>query len=458
MLDFLLYHLFLALGVLLTLFLIAQILRDPRPPAASLAWLLFIVALPYLAIPIYLAIGVRKLSYPQKEALYSGVSEPLEHSRVADLDRLLDSYGIPTATRRNRVRFHATGDEALHALWQVIDSAAGHLDICIFILADDEVGDDLCRRLVHKVQQGVQVRLLLDGVGSFLLPREKVRRLREYGVRVRWFIPVLHRPFRGRTNLRNHRKLVIADGSRLWTGGRNLAAEYFDSAGHRGRPWLDMSFDLEGEGAAHYQELFEADWVFAGGHRARRRIEAGPVDGRATVRLLPSGPDMPDDPLQALLLAACFEARDRIVAVTPYFIPDEALLEGLSLTARRGVEVMLILPEKSNHALADIARGRYLRQLAAAGARIRLLPGAMNHAKALVMDDRLAMCGSANLDLRSLYLNFEVMSLFYDRQEVRWLEEWMQDLADRSIVHHPRAPGTLRALLEGLVVMLSFQL
>jgi len=458
MLDFLLYHLFLALGVLLTLFLIAQILRDPRPPAASLAWMLFIVALPYLAVPLYLAIGVRKLSYPQKEALYSGISEPLGHSQVPDLDRLLDSYGVPTATLGNRVRFHATGDEALHALWRVIDSAEVHLDICVFILANDEVGADLCRRLVDKVQQGVHVRLLLDGVGSFLLPREEVRRLREYGVRVRWFIPVLHRPFRGRTNLRNHRKLVIADGIRLWTGGRNLAAEYFDSSGKQGHPWLDMSFDLEGEGAAQFQELFEADWVFAGGRRGRHPVVPGPVDDRATVRLLPSGPDMPDDPLQALLLSACFEARDRITAVTPYFIPDEALLEGLCLTARRGVAVTLILPEKSNHTLADIARSRYLRQLVAAGAQVRLLPGAMIHAKALVMDDRLAMCGSANLDLRSLYLNFEVMSLFYDRPQVRWLDEWMQDLARRSIVHRPHTPGTLRALLEGVVVMLSFQL
>ncbi len=458
MLDFLLYHLFLALGVLLTLVLIAQILRDPRPPAASLAWLLFIITLPYLAIPLYLAIGVRKLRTPQKEALYTGVSEPGAHTELPDLDRLLDSYGIPPATRRNRVHFHANGEEALRALWRIIDSAERHLDICIFILANDAVGDGVCRRLIDKAQQGVRVRLLLDGVGSFLLRRETIRRLREYGVQVRWFIPVLHRPFRGRTNLRNHRKLVIADGNRLWTGGRNLAVEYFDSSGRHGRPWLDMSFDLSGEGAIHYQELFEADWVFAGGHKARHPIRPEPVTEEATVRLLPSGPDMPDDPLQALLLAACFEASERIMAVTPYFIPDEALLEGLTLTARRGVEVTVILPEKSNHALADIARGRYLRQLTAAGADIRLLPGVMNHAKALVIDDRLAMCGSANLDLRSLYLNFEVMSLFYDQEAIHWLTAWMEDLARESPLYRPQAPGTLRASLEGLVVLFSFQL
>ncbi len=452
-----LYHLGLAAGVTLAFFLATRILRDRRPPAASLAWLLFFVTLPYLAVPLYLAIGVRKLRYPRKDNLYSGVTPPDEDSSVAALDRLLDSWGIPATTGGNRVQFHERGEEALSALWSLIDGAQKHLDIAIFILADDWLGQAVCRRLEQRVQEDIQVRLLLDGVGSFLLPRRRVRQLREAGVRVRWFIPVLHRPFKGRTNLRNHRKLVIADGCRVWTGGRNLAGEYFDTEGLHGTPWLDLSFELAGPGAATCQALFEADWVFAGGRRRRPATLSDPPGGART-RLLPSGPDMPDDPLQALILDACFEAEQRISIATPYFVPDEPLQEALCLAARRGVTVELLLPECSNHRLPDIARGRFLRELDQAGVQIWLQPGVMNHAKALVIDRKLALCGSANFDLRSLYLNFEVVNLFYDPPQITWLSHWMDRRRDASFRFQSESPGIWRELLEGAVVMAAFQL
>ncbi|WP_456448715.1 phospholipase D-like domain-containing protein [Thiolapillus sp.] len=459
MLDFALYHLFLALGVLLALFLIAQVLRERRPPAASLAWLLFIVTLPYIAIPLYLTIGIRKIKFNNKSALYSRPTHSDQTSTIPDLDLLLDSYGIPEASENNQVIFHTDGEEARTALWDTLDSALKQLDIAIFILADDLLGKQVCEKLKLKAQSGVQVRLLLDGVGSFLLPRHRVRELQEHGVQVLWFIPVLHRPFKGRTNLRNHRKLVLADGQRLWTGGRNLAQEYFDSIGAQGQPWLDLSFDLQGPGVIQYQELFEEDWRFAGGQTPIPGTLPPPVSaGKSRTRLLPSGPDMPNDPLQALLLAACFEAQEKIVAVTPYFIPDDPIMEGLCLAARRGISVTLILPEKSNHLLPDIARNRYLRELTTSGATIVLLPQIMCHAKALVVDQRLGLCGSANLDLRSLYLNFEAMTLFYQQDDILWLTHWMKNLASRGIEHKPNTPGTIGLLLEGVVVMLSFQL
>ena len=456
--ELLLYHLFLALGVVLTLFLVAQILRDRRPPAASLAWLLFILAMPYLAIPVYLVFGVRKVRYPDKKALYSGATHSSRGSRVPELDRLLDSYGLPPAVEGNGVIFHGDGSESLAALWKVIDGAERFLDIAIFILGRDEVGRQVCKRLARRAGEGIRVRLLLDGVGSFLLPRRWVREMREHGVEVRWFVPVLHPPLKGRTNLRNHRKLVLADGRRVWTGGRNLATEYFDSAGLRQRPWLDMSFDLEGPGVAGFQQVFEADWAFSGGGVAEDPRPVAGTAGRATVRLLPSGPDMPEDPLQALLLAICFEARQRILVVTPYFIPDEALAEGLGLAARRGVDVQLLLPQASNHRMADIARNRYLRMLAETGVKIHLQPGVMNHAKMLVMDDRLALCGSANLDPRSLYLNFEIVALFHDQAEIRWLTHWAEEMKRCGRPHHPKRPGALRFMLESVVLLISFQL
>ncbi len=458
MFNLILYHLLLALGVVLTLFLVAQILREHRPPAASLAWLLLIVSMPYVGVPLYLAIGVRKLRRSRKVALYSGETPSDVQSTVPSVDRLLDSYGLPEATDGNQVRFHRDGKQALDALWALLTSASEQIDIAIFILADDAVGREVMEHLKACVDRGVKVRLLLHGVGSFLLPRQRVAELQQHGVEVRWFIPVLHRPFKGRTNLRNHRKLVLADRCHVWTGGRNLAREYFDDSGDRGQLWLDMSFDLQGGGIAHYQHLFEADWAFAGGEPHPPSVHRAPTGEGARTRLLPSGPDVPHDPLQALLVAACFEAQDRIIAVTPYFVPDEALLEALSLAARRGTKVRLILPEQSNHRLPDIARDRYLRQLAEAGTEIILLPKVMNHAKALVIDHRLALCGSANLDLRSLYLNFEAMTLFYEFDQITWLADWMEQLAAGGQLHRPEQPSPWRLLIEGSVVLLSFQL
>jgi cardiolipin synthase len=143
-----------------------------------------------------------------------------------------------------------------------------------------------------------------------------------------------------------------------------------------------------------------------------------------TAQLIPSGPDHVDDTVYSLMLSAAYHARERILAVTPYFVPDDALLSAWCLACRRGIDVTLLMPERSNHPLADLARERSLRQLQQAGGRVLLFP-AMMHAKAVVVDDQLALCGTVNLDARSLFLNFELMVAFYDRRRIDWLTDWI---------------------------------
>src|SRR5690606_22990607 len=221
-----------------------------------------------------------------------------------------------------------------------------------------------------------------------------------------WFMPVVRNPVRGATNLRNHRKFVVADGESMWSGGRNLAAEYFDD-GEDG--WVDLSFAAHGPIARQAHALFERDWGAARG----RAISTGRVDdvdlplvsGGVPAQLVPSGPDLADDTLYALLVGAAFRAERRIVAVTPYFVPEDALLAAWCVACRRGVHIDLVVPQRSNHRMADLARGRALRAFAAAGGHVHLHP-AMIHAKLVIVDDELALCGSANLDSRSLLLNF----------------------------------------------------
>jgi cardiolipin synthase len=282
-------------------------------------------------------------------------------------------------------------------------------------------------------------------------------------VKVTLFVSPLRSALRGRTNLRNHRKMVIADGQWMWCGGRNLAAEYFEgdpTSLRKKKAWIDLSFDLRGALAAQGQQRFEQDWAFANNRKVAR-----PMPMRAPTwaapsmsgQLVASGPDQPEDTIYTLLVSGCFTARSRILAVTPYFVPDPTLLMALTLAARRGIAVDLLLPRKSNHRLADIARHSALRELNVAGGRVWLLPN-MIHAKAVLLDNELALVGSANLDDRSLFLNYELMVAFHDPSVVQSFADWIEPHKTSAKLYHARAPGPLLELVEGLVRWVAFQL
>ena len=191
------------------------------------------------------------------------------------------------------------------------------------------------------------------------------------------------------------------------------------------------------------------------------RALLAPVDTQGTkatpTQFLPSGPDQSEDTAHALLLGACFQAKRRILAITPYFVPDDGLRDALRLAARRGVEVTLIIPQKSNHRLADFVRTRAMRDLAQAGVHFRMLPF-MAHAKALVLDDTLALCGSINIDLRSLLINHEASVVFYGPADIAWLARWMEETAHSAQPYVATPPGLGRNVAEGLVQAVAFQL
>jgi cardiolipin synthase len=288
------------------------------------------------------------------------------------------------------------------------------------------------------------------------LPRSWLKRLNRGGVETAIFSPLLARRTPGPRNLRNHRKWAVADAARLWAGGRNLAAEYFSGAAGVA-PWLDLSFELAGPAAAAAALQFEADWLAAGG-RAAEWVHA-PAERYTGSRsqFLPSGPDQMEDTVHALLIDACFQSTQRILAVTPYFVPDASLESALRLAARRGVKIDLCLPAKSNHILADFVRNRSLRALCRAGVAVHLSPY-MNHAKAVVFDDSIALCGSCNLDSRSLLLNYESAVVFYEEREIEWLARWIHALIPAAVKFDSRAPGLWRDVGEGLLLTVAYQL
>ena len=437
----------------------AHVLQQRRHPTAAIAWVLFILLMPYLALPAFLTFGSRKQARPRNRPLLALPATDAEGPWAIQTALAL---GQPQPAPYDDLRIHADGAAALGALWETIASAQHTIDLCTFIIGRDAIGYALIDHLMAKARAGVQVRVMLDGLGSLMARRPSLKPLRAAGIQFTLFVPPLHSPLKGRTNLRDHRKLLVADAGfetqRLWCGGRNLACEYFEG-GPGTPPWHDLSFDLRGEFVRQASALFEHDWAFANGHERHVEIEGPRPDSAPTAcaQMIASGPDQADDTVYSLLVTAAYRARRRIALVTPYFVPDAALLTALCLAARRGVQVDLLLPERSNHRMSDVARRRALRALADAGANIWVAPH-MVHAKLAVIDDTLALAGSANLDSRSLFLNYELMMAFHEPAVVERFAAWFETertSAQRSL---PKRPGLLGDMADGLVLWLGFQL
>jgi cardiolipin synthase A/B len=436
--------------------------RERRPPSIAIAWVLGMIALPYLVLPMYLMFGRRKL--PRKTLPRSGARSFAGHWA----QDLIESFGLPGSSPA-AINMHRDGRDSADALFSVMSSAVSRLDICTYILGDDAFGREVMQRMIERARRGVDVRLLLDGVGAIQLPRVCFKSLELGGVETAIFSPLFARRTQGPRNLRNHRKMVIADGVHLWAGGRNLAAEYF--LGLAGAPaWRDLSFDLRGPVAEAAAARFELDWVAAGGKPASAdattdatAVAATVIAGNASqsaaseAQFLPSGPDQSEDTVHALLIDGCFQARDRMLAITPYFVPDVSLETAMRLAARRGVRVDLVIPASSNHRLADFARSRALRSLSQAGVNVHLMPY-MSHAKAVVFDHSLALSGSVNLDSRSLLLNYECAVVFYGRAEIDWLAQWIDAQIPETVPFSGHPPGLLRDLCEGLLLTVAYQL
>jgi len=475
----------------------AHVLRQRRHPTAAIAWVLFILLVPYVALPSFLMFGSRKQARPRPHAVPDPLALETEGSWAVQTAVAL---GQAEPSAYHTLHVHADGKDALDALWQTIGGAEHTIDLCTFILGRDAVGKAVIERLCAKARTGVQVRVMLDGLGRWMGGRPDLAPLRAAGAQVTMFVPPLHSPLKGRSNLRDHRKMLIADAAhdsaQLWCGGRNLAAEYF-GGGHgpnaSGSAWRDLSFDLRGELVEQARALFDHDWRFANGHKAIAapagagaggvpsdtfdalfartepapqlfgpRQQAPAADSSETLpatsaQLIASGPDQVDDTVYSLLVTAAYRARERIALVTPYFVPDAALLQALCLAARRGVTVDLLLPARSNHRMSDLARSRALRALSNAGGRIWLAPQ-MLHAKLAIVDHTMALAGSANLDSRSLFLNYEMMVAFHDRRAIAAFVAWFEREHLSARQHRPRPAGLVRDIGEGLVLWLGFQL
>ncbi len=422
-----------------------------------ISWMLSIFFLPYIVVPLYFLIGIRKRE-PKHKKEYVKFDQVIEDAPY-ELDdphhafqNLLKKNGIPPATKGNAFELITNNTEAYHRMLQEIANAKYSIDICTYIFQFDTTTKEIIDALTKKSKEGVKVRLLMDLVGSLgaNFNQKGFKVLREAGGEVAFFTPILKRPLQNYINLRNHRKIYLFDQTTLLSGGMNLSTEYMGEADGSKR-WEDLLYCLKGPSVHHFYHIFQNDWVYATKEEDKiylKRVEA--YDGESMVQVVPSGPDILSDALYEALLNAIYNAKERIWIVTPYFVPDENMIQALVIAHHKGVDVKLITPKDSDHFLADMARSPYMRELDEIGADVVLYEGEMLHAKAILFDDLGGMVGSVNLDNRSLFLNYEVVTFVYSPQFIESIEEWMKVLMHHSI-RGMKKPSKLREAIENIM-------
>lgn len=417
--------------IVLTLgFLLAIIVTQQRRfPQSTLAWLLAFFLLPYGAIPLFLLLGFRNKQTSGLQ-ISSGGSLDLGEGKQSPLEDVFAACGLPPAVSGNDFTLLDTPQNAHRAIFKIIAGAQHDLWVSFYIISKDEEGRAFLSALTDQARTGVNVCLLLDWFGAFAAPRGALRAFRQAGRKLRYAaIPNLRWHGPG-LNLRNHRKMIISDGVAAFAGGMNVGGQYMSSSTNTD-VWTDLSFTVSGPAINIFCAAFQADWSSAkiDTDTLSQPVAKQAKTGTARLQLVPSGPGIDGDVLHDSLVHAIHCAHNRIWLASPYYLPSDTLSEALSLACRRGVDVIIITPAKSNQRLADLARGPYLREVQRRGGNILLHPG-MLHAKMGVIDDT-AWIGSANFDMRSMFLNSELALFVSDADSVRRLTTWFEQEAAR---------------------------
>jgi cardiolipin synthase len=415
---------------------IPHLLLLKKRPSATLAWLWAIIFIPFVGALAYFALGTDRLKRRRlrRRNLFSARtsrSSAPESTTDAATARLLEKLSqrdrqfFQLLSRINQLPVSSAGN--LHILRDSVDfysalearikEARHHVHLEFYIWNADETGARFLRLLVEAAKRGVLVRLLLDGVGSHSFTESLLAELLSAGGHFSWFQSLDPKRNRFFLNLRNHRKLQIVDGTVAFVGGMNIGQEYEGlnpALGH----WRDVQVEVDGPVARELQDVFADDWFFATGEKisAPAFFPVAGSEARHLTHVVLGGPDRRNEPISKSIVSLLNEASGRVWIATGYFVPDDVILAALELAASRGVDVRLLISEKNDHPWLVVVGRSYYGQLLAAGVRIFEYSVGINHAKVMLADDRWAMIGSANLDYRSMRLNFELNLLFHSAE------------------------------------------
>jgi len=419
--------------------------RDSR---AAIGWVGLVWLAPVVGVLVYFCFGINRIqrkaiSLRVRESWSPDVEPQLTPEDVERRDELTLRHpnlpGLAAVGRHlterpiltgNQIEPLVNGDDAYPAMLDSINQAEHSVALLSYIFDSDRAGDAFFEALVQAKDRGVEVRVLIDGVGSRYGKPNMVRRLHAAGVRVAAFLPTRVPRLFKYANLRNHRKILVVDGKIGFTGGTNIREGHWLSLDPKS-PVQCVHFLVKGPVVRQLQEVFAIDWAFASGESLGGELwfpaieRSGPVWARG----IPDGPDEDFEKISDTILGALSAATSDVRVVSPYFLPDAALIRALSVTAMRGVDVRIYLPEKSNIPVVNWATVDQLWQMLEKGCRIFLTPPPFDHTKLLVIDGVWALIGSTNWDARSLRLNFEFNVECYDEAFATKLNELIVEKA-----------------------------
>jgi cardiolipin synthase A/B len=450
----------LAVGSVITVIVTLHILLRKREVASAVGWIGLVWFAPFLGAITYLMFGINRVRRRARQARPQGDSPDVQPSPflagfgsdLAPLERGIGRItGRPLLAGTTTSIFH-DGDEAYPSMLAAIDGAKHSVSMSSYIFRDDLWGGRFIDVLVAAKRRGVTVRVLIDGIGGGWLLSRAYHRLRREGVTAARFMHSLlpwRMPF---INLRSHKKILVIDGLVGFTGGLNVADENV-LATHPKTPVQDMHFRFEGPVVSQLAEAFVRDWAFVANEVLDEDVRPGdaPQAQGSLARVIDSGPDEDLEKVEFAVLQAVACAHESIAVMTPYFLPDQALITALVLAAMRGVEIDIVIPERSNHVLVDWGTRANIGPLLAEGVRIWRSPSPFHHSKIMVVDKQWCLIGSCNWDIRSFRLNFELCVEVYDRDLANSLASGMlgcrgkplteADLAARPLLVQIRDAG-----------------
>jgi len=447
----------------------------PQRPTVALAWIAVITFMPWMGLVAYFLFGEARLGnrrrrryardvHPKVTANRPGVHRAyvirpnIQEHQQAVVQVAETLVGMPILGG-NQIELLPNAARYIDLIINDIENARNHVHLLFFIFEPDDVGRRVGEALAAATARGVQCRLLADAAGSFGFFQGYADELRSRGVHVQANLPVspLRRTL-ARLDLRNHRKLAVIDGMVAYTGSHNIIrGDYGD---RRAGSWQDLTARIRGPAVTQLQAVFYEDWHFETGVGLPEKDmfpEPGTPD-QVPIQVVPSGPNLPHSVVRDIVIEALHSARRRVIITTPYLVPDEALLTALRLVAARGARVDIVMPRKSDKMLCDLAGRSYFAELLRAGVHLHLNRAGLLHAKTMTVDDGFAMLGSANFDIRSFFLNFELGLLFYEpgaTAQLRFCQtQYINDSDEVGLETWDQRP-TVHRLAQNLSMLLS---
>ncbi|MDY4077475.1 MAG: cardiolipin synthase [Clostridium sp.] len=434
-------------------FSFSLIFIERKDPSTTWAWLMIMIILPGVGFIIYLLLGQnfsRARLFKEKkefdtikrrELSKDFASEEHEHiggEQYLDLIRMNYTHSGAKCTYNNEVDVYYNGVDKFKQLIKDLKNAKKFIHIQYYIIRPDRLGKKIMSILEEKAAEGVEVRFLVDSMGSYRVTKRSLKNFTKNGGKFEIFFPGILPHVNTRINYRNHRKMVIIDGEYGYTGGFNVGDEYIGEDKHIGF-WRDTHIRIRGEAVNDLTDRFLLDWCYASGEEIddfSKFYPEKPIrDGDIAIQIVTSGPDHNEEYIKNAYMKMINNAKKYVYLETPYFVPDAPMLEALKLSALSGVDVRLIIPGKPDHVFMKWAASAYVGDLLNAGAKVYLYQNGFIHAKTIVADGKVCTVGTANMDMRSYCLNFEVNAFIYDDRVANNLEtQFFKDIEDCKVM------------------------